>query len=903
MIKPLSSRRPAWKLVTLLLSLHIGLTGCGKDEAKTQTGSNLANNTSQAKITLVADKPEPAAPANPLAAKNVEVLPGFQVELLYQTDKPAQGSWVALCNGPNGTLYATDQYNVQGQALYQIKPPAIGDPNGKVVVTPQPIKLSGAQGLYYGFGALYVMESNKGNGLMRVTDSDGDGLLDKKEQILNIYGGGEHGTHAIVPTPDGKSLYIIAGNMSPLPQNVDASKPVFKLWDEDQLLKREPDARGHASDVMAPGGWICKVDPDGKNVTLVSAGYRNAYDMAVNPNGELFTYDSDMEWDIGLPWYRPTRVNHAVSGSEFGWRNGSGKWPTYFEDSLPSAVDIGPGSPVGVLFGTGAKFPTKYQKALYILDWTYGTIYAVHLKPDGASYTGTSEAFVYGKPLPLTDAVIGADGAMYFTTGGRKGDSALYRVVYYGVNDTTAPAVEPLTDLAKLRQELETLHSPDAPAGAIALIWANLNHSDRFIRFAARVALEHQPVDRYLDKAKAEKDPMTRTAAGMALARHRHADALAVLMGVNLDPANTTLNLAWLRATGIELARAAAPHSNKEAPKPDDAVTKALLEKIAPLVKTEDAHVKVELVRMRVFLEDPTAIAFAVDLMNNMQGSEPPVWMDLAAKNDRYGEAIIAMRDNPPPIDQFNIAFMLRNSKEGWTPQTLQSYFSWLNLAMLGNGGNSYKGYVGKVREQVLKSLTEQELAWLGDLKNPPEVNPLIPVVLPRGPGRNWTTEQAAKLVEQRLQPGTRDFNRGVGLYQGATCSQCHLVDTVGGQIGPALTSVVSKFSVKDLMLHTIEPSKEVSEQYALSIVTKKDGTKVIGRVLEKTDQVVKVQPNVLDQTTVDVPMDQVASVELSPGSAMPSGLVNGMSADELADLVAFIMSKGNPKDPLFKQK
>ena len=38
---------------------------------------------------------------------------------------------------------------------------------------------------------------------------------------------------------------------------------------------------------------------------MVSIGYRNAYDIAFNADGELFTYDSDMEWDMGTPWYRP----------------------------------------------------------------------------------------------------------------------------------------------------------------------------------------------------------------------------------------------------------------------------------------------------------------------------------------------------------------------------------------------------------------------------------------------------------------------------------------------------------------------------------------------------------------------------------------------------------------------
>src|SRR4029079_5444212 len=116
------------------------------------------------------------------------------------------------------------------------------------------------------------------------------------------------------------------------------------------------------------------------------------------------------------------------SGAEFGWRNGSGKFPIYYPDSLPAAVDIGPGSPTGVLFGYQAKFPAKYREALYILDWSYGIIYAVHLQPQGSTFTGVAERFVTGTPLPRTDAAIGPDGAMYFTIGGRKVQSGLYRI-------------------------------------------------------------------------------------------------------------------------------------------------------------------------------------------------------------------------------------------------------------------------------------------------------------------------------------------------------------------------------------------------------------------------------------------------------------------------------------------
>jgi hypothetical protein len=165
---------------------------------------------------------------------------------------------------------------------------------------------------------------------------------------------------------------------------------------------------------------------------MVSIGYRNQYDFAFNADGEMFAYDADMEWDLGSPWYRPTRVVHATSGSEFGWRSGTGKWPAYYVDSLPELVNIGPGSPVGVDFGYGTKFPEKYQKALYICDWTFGTMYAIHIEPSGASYKASKEEFVARTPLPLTDVTVGKDGALYFTIGGRGTQSELYRVTYVG---------------------------------------------------------------------------------------------------------------------------------------------------------------------------------------------------------------------------------------------------------------------------------------------------------------------------------------------------------------------------------------------------------------------------------------------------------------------------------------
>ena len=160
-----------------------------------------------------------------------------------------------------------------------------------------------------------------------------------------------------------------------------------------------------------------------------------------------------MEWDFNTPWYRPTRVCHVTSGSECGWRNGAGKYPPYYPDNLPPVVDIGPGSPTGVCFGYGAKFPAKYQDAFFICDWSYGKLYAVHLEPTGAATRATLEEFVTGTPLPLTDVIVNpTDGAMYFAIGGRQdavgavpGDVRRRRIDRPGYTAGAKPSAEAAT--------------------------------------------------------------------------------------------------------------------------------------------------------------------------------------------------------------------------------------------------------------------------------------------------------------------------------------------------------------------------------------------------------------------------------------------------------------------------
>ena len=196
---------------------------------------------------------------------------------------------------PKGRLIVSDQYG----KLYRVTLPPVGTKGGEIGVEPIDAPIGEAHGLLWAFDSLYVVV-NRGrtyeSGLYRVTDTNNDDRLDKVELLRKLDGGGEHGPHAVILAPDGKSLYVVAGNATRLTE-LDGSL-VPRVWGEDNLLPRMVDGAGFMTNEKAPGGHIYRVSPDGKHWELVAMGYRNPFDIAFNRAGELFTYDSDMEWDV-----------------------------------------------------------------------------------------------------------------------------------------------------------------------------------------------------------------------------------------------------------------------------------------------------------------------------------------------------------------------------------------------------------------------------------------------------------------------------------------------------------------------------------------------------------------------------------------------------------------------------
>lgn len=830
-----------------------------------------------------------------------ELPDGFAYDLLHSPSNAKMGTWVALAFDPQGRLYASDQHG----SLYRMQIPAIGDKE-PIVVEKVGLELGRANGLLWAFDALYVVVNHEqglgGNssGVYRVTDTDGDDNLDNIEALKTFEGWGEHGPHSIILSPDGTELYMIAGNHTDLPETY--TKRHATPWMEDQLLPSVVDPRGHANDRMAPGGWIARMSPDGSEFEIVGSGFRNAYDIAFNGDGELFTFDADMEWDMGMPWYRPIRVNHVTSASEFGWRTGSGKWPAYYPDNLPAVVDIGQGSPTGVMMGAGSAFPAKYQKGLFVFDWSFGTIYLVEMEPDGSSYKGTFEEFLSGKPLPVTDGVWGPDGAMYFAVGGRRLDSHLYRVYYTG-DESTEP-VDTRTgneEARELRRSLEMLHA-EPSEGAVEKAWPYMNHTDRFVRYAARMAIERQPVGEWWDRAVYDPDPVTRINGVIALARSSDAThqyvALRALTKLRFRDLSYEEKLNLVRAYGLVFIRMGAP---------GDYWSGIIASKLSPYLPTGDFYLDRELSRLLIYLDAPEATGKTMALFESASSVEldiPILSETLTARHDRYGKDIETMKANMPSAAEIAHAVSLSNAKLGWGIAMRESYFQWYYDSMARSGGRSYVGFIDQFRTRAISNTPEDERELLAGLVvefNQPTVD-FASLPQPAGPGKNWMQGEVRRMTGDDEIVLPRDYEQGKKMYAAAMCEACHAMNGIGGNIGPDLSQVGTRFGRGDIIEAIISPSDAISDQYEAMQFELHSGTSMIGRVISQDDNAIVINQNPYDPTQkTTIERDKIKGEKPSPASIMPAGLLNRLSRDEVTDLIAYLVASGDPDHEMFQ--
>jgi putative heme-binding domain-containing protein len=489
---------------------------------------------------------------------------------------------------------------------------------------------------------------------------------------------------------------------------------------------------------------------------------------------------------------------------------------------------------------------------------------------------------------------------MYFTIGGRGTQSELYRVSYVGDESTAAVDAGETAgaDLRALRHRLETYHgSPaDDVAAALETIWPALGHSDRFVRYAARVALETQPVAAWRDRLRDDADPWTRISTAIALARQGESDdfmlGLRTLEPLSLDSLPTDQQLGYLRALQLLFIRLGPPQ---------DDVAKVWAAKLEPSYPSSNAALNRELCQLLVYLGSEPVVAKTVALMQQSRERDQADLEALIARNRGYGGAIAKMLANQPDAEQIHYALTLRNAQNGWTGELRADYFRWFEKARQWSGGASFQGFLSNIDREAFDNASDAERLAVEALgARQPYTAPERPK--PHGPGRDWTVASLLEAADGSLRD--RDFANGQRAFAAASCIVCHRFAGEGGATGPDLTQAAGRFGVKEMAEAIIEPDRVISDQYRASTLLTVTGNLITGRIVSENEDryVVLTDPEDSSKVT-EVARDEVEAIRPAQVSLMPADLLDPLNEDEVLDLLAYLLSRGNPNDPMFRKR
>ena len=789
---------------------------------------------------------------------SITALSGFKVELL-RSARDGEDSWISMAFDDQGRLIVG--LDRRGVARLSLNSDQDDIPFERINDS-----LRHCRGVLHAHASLYVCATDS-NGFYRLRDTTGDDRYDdlqllKAMDYRSRYG---HGTNQAILGPD-QMIYIVNGNDVAFPEGISPNSP-YRDPRNDWLVPNRHDL-GEDNRV----GHILRTDAEGKTWEVIAGGFRNPFDIAFDRNGELFTYDADMEWDAGLPWYRPTRLNHVVSGGEYGWRWGTGKWPAYYPDSLPTTLDTGFGSPTGIVFGADSRFPARFRQALFMADWQNGRIYSVHLTPVGTSYECEYELFLEGGPLNVCDLAWGPDGWLYFITGGRGSQSGLYRVRYVEppVRHETGTATDRQDRNAALRQlrhRIERYHTCQS-ADAVAAVWPYLGSDDVWLRFAARIAIERQDVTQWRDIALRETNRLRQVTALLALARvgqsHDQPKLLDALHHISLNDIAHDELLTVLRVYAISFIRQGRPPA---------ATTKNIAKRLEQLYPHSVSIINQELCELLVYLESPSIVASTMHLIERAPSQE----------------------------EQICYASLLSQIRFGWDVMLRRRFMAWLSDTHSFSGGKLVADTVRHIHDDFLNGLTIAEREQLAaDIDRLTENrNDSATTTTTAENGKEWTIDELLPKLP-RVARG-RSYESARRALAVASCLRCHSIGSEGGQIGPNLTYVGRRYDARAILESIVRPSLVIDPKYRHTTYYLADGTIVEGRPVGVQADQLEIEIDALTGMTRTIRRDAIEESSPSVISPMPEHLLAPLTVDEILDLIAYLQSGGDPDHPAFQ--
>ena len=751
-----------------------------------------------------------------------------------------------------------------------------------------------------------------------------DPAVDKREVLLTGFSGinHDHSLHSVTVGPDGKWVFN-AGNTGGM--FTDKSGKTFRIYGsyrpkavgpfpfphDPALYAGKPSDDGH----VYVGGFTVRMNPDGTNAEIIGHNYRNSYEQSMTSLGDIFQNDNDDP--------PACRVSWVMEYANFGFSSNDGQrtwqadrrpgqtvpvaeWRQDDPGMTPVGDVYGGGSPTGNVFYENGALGASWEGTFLAAEAGRNEIFSYQPARQGAGfaldrkifmtsnvkqqYAGSD--FIGGNSTAKgaietlfrpSDIAVGPDGALYVSdwidarVGGHQDldetvSGAIYRIAPKGFA-SKAPAFDPAT----IDGLITALRSPAVNvraigfeglkargASAVDAVAALLKDPSPYMRGRA-IYLLYQMGPEGRQRAgtpESQADPALKIAAYRAM-RRANLDILPVAArlardadaGVRRDvalslrdlPADKTLDVLVDIAKGYDgqdrsYLEALGTGADGKEPALYDRLKRELGVPADPLAWSG------AFARIAWRLHVPAAVA---DLRTRAESeklsmADRSLALDTIAftKDRAASTAMIALANPKSAMKEPATFWLLNRMSNDWSEYDLRP---------------------------ALKT------AGIYD----PETIALREIVTPAA------APDLAEIPIDQVVALTGDAVRGK--TTAARCVMCHAIGGTGADFGPALDGWGRGKSAEIVARAIVRPSAEVALGYDGTEIKTKDGLTIQG-ILLKTDDPLMMRS--MGGVTQIIPADRVATRRRMSESLMMSGAQLGLTAQDVADLVAFL--RGN---------
>ena len=191
-------------------------------------------------------------------------------------------------------------------------------------------------------------------------------------------------------------------------------------------------------------------------------------------------------------------------------------------------------------------------------------------------------------------------------------------------------------------------------------------------------------------------------------------------------------------------------------------------------------------------------------------------------------------------------------------------------------------------RGQLSTESAAQAIAAGSDASDP-NIRGLFETFVPENARKSRLGSQINPIDILRLT-GNAEKGKTIFYSAGALCKNCHHPTDQTQSLGTTLVEISQKYTRRsDLLRHILEPSLTIDEPYRNYTIELTDGTALSGMITSQSDTSYRIKTAELEE--YDIPKAEVRARRRSKISPMPTGVLSDLSAQDAADLLAYLLS------------